>query len=254
MNQKNLGFSVVEILLVVIILGLAGTTGWLVYGRQKTEDKTNSTSAINVSQDTNPKKNTEQSVPYSFKELGVTMDILPGWKVNTNHTKQEGVNFYEWTVEKAEANTKILLSSDGFRGGFEGCQGTGDSLTPVTIKDTSPTQNPNFMYMSWSYTYSSDTTDLIRIVPTNETAFRATNDNSSTAIPNKDVKSGNYFMCISLPQAGFSLHLNNEVATGFSRVDGISVIPSNSSNTKYVPLPNNIQFLSDIKTMLTSLK
>lgn len=129
-----------------------------------------------------------------------------------------------------------------------------DPLTAATIKEVAATQNPNLMFMAWSYNYDNETNDITSIVPTSETVFRTTNNSSATAIANKDVKAGNYFFCLSEPPAGFSLKLNNEAATGFSRKDGVSALASNSSDSKYVPLPANAQSYADIRTMLTTIK
>jgi Tfp pilus assembly protein PilE len=256
-NQK--GFSVVEILIVIVVTGLIGTVGWLVYDRQnsKTDNQNTDTQTSQheeKKQEETPREETKKSTTYSFKELGISMDILEGWDVKTNHTKEEGVNFYNWTVEKAGADGKISLSSSGFRGGFHGCAEMNDPLTAATVKEVAATQNSNLMFMSWSYSYDNETNNRTSIVPTTETVFSTTNNSSATAIANKDVKAGNYFFCLSEPQAGFSLKLNNEAATGFSRKDSISALASNSSDSKYIPLPANAQSYADIKAMLTTVK
>ena len=253
-NQK--GFSIVEILVIMVVVGFLGAVGWLVYERQK--NKTSSqqpvtTQASEQKQET-PKEETKKSAPYSFKELGISMEVLNGWEVKTSHTKKEGVNFYDWTVEKAGADGKISLSSSDFMGGFYGCADMGDALTAATVKEAASTQNPNLMFISWSYNYYNETNNRTGIVPANETVFRTTNNKSTTAIPNKDVKAGNYFFCLSEPQAGFSLKLNNESATGFSRKDSISALASNSSSTKYITLPANAQSYANIKSMLVTIK
>lgn len=212
-NQK--GFSVVEILIVIVVTGLIGTVGWLVYDRQnsKTDNQNTDTQTSQheeKKQEETPREETKKSTTYSFKELGISMDILEGWDVKTNHTKEEGVNFYNWTVEKAGADGKISLSSSGFRGGFHGCAEMNDPLTAATVKEVAATQNSNLMFMSWSYSYDNETNNRTSIVPTTETVFSTTNNSSATAIANKDVKAGNYFFCLSEPQAGFSLKLNDE--------------------------------------------
>jgi prepilin-type N-terminal cleavage/methylation domain-containing protein len=251
-NQK--GFSVVEILTVVVIVGLIGTVGWLVYDRRKdkTDNQQTNTQTSEQKQET-LKEELKNSNPYNFKELGISMDILNGWEVKSNPTLSEGANFYSWTVQKTGADGKIELSSTGFRGGFEGCEGNG-SLTAATVKEVAPTQNANLMFMSWSYSYDNETNNRTGIVPMSETVFRATNNGSATAVANKDVKAGSYFFCISEPEAGFSLKLNNEAATGFSRMDRITALSSSSSGTKYLPLPANAHSYADIKTMLTTIK
>jgi prepilin-type N-terminal cleavage/methylation domain-containing protein len=71
-NQK--GFSVVEILIVIVVVGVLGAVGWLVYDRQKskTDSKDMSTQNMNAKSET-PKKETEMA-----KEL------YGGWKTYTS--------------------------------------------------------------------------------------------------------------------------------------------------------------------------
>ena len=253
-NQK--GFSVIEILLVIIIVGLVGAVGWQVYDRQNNNSGTTSkdTNTQVSQQEESVEESKQGSTTYSFKELGISMDILDGWEVKTNHTQVEGINIYDWTVEKAGADGKIILRSSGFRGGFYGCAEAGDQLTAATVKEVAPTQNENLMFMSWSYDYDNETNNSTGIVLTTEAVFRTTNNSSAPAIMNKNVKAGSYFFCLSEPQAGFFLRLNDEAATGFSRKDNISAFASNSSNSNYVPLTADAESYQEIKTMLTTIK
>jgi prepilin-type N-terminal cleavage/methylation domain-containing protein len=84
-NQK--GFSVVEILIVIVVAGLIGTVGWLVYDRQK--NKTDDKSVAQTTQqeqkqetptDTQP-KNAEAVSKKSFSAYGVKLLVeeLDGW-------------------------------------------------------------------------------------------------------------------------------------------------------------------------------
>lgn len=249
-NQK--GFSVVEILVTVVIIGLIGTVGWLVYDRQKDDNQATNTQTSEQKQE-KPKEKLKDSKLYDFKELGISMEILNDWEVKSKPTQSEGANFYSWTVQKSGADGKIELSSRGFRGGFESCEGPG-SLTAATVIEVAQTQNANLMLMSWLYSYDNETNHRTSIVPTTEAVFRTTNNGSSAAILNKDVKAGSYFFCTSEPQAGFSLKLNNEATPGFSRKDIITALSSSSTDTNYLPLPVNAQSYADIKKMLTTIK
>jgi hypothetical protein len=243
MIKNGDGFSIVELFIVVVIVGLIGALGWVVYERQSASN----TAAM-------PHTATaKQANPYTFKELGVSMDILDGWNVTSSPTQREGANFYSWSIQKAGADAKIGLGSFGFHGGFEPCVGPG-SLTPVIVKDIAPTQNANFMFLYWSYDYNNETNSRIDIVPTGETDFRTSNDGSVAAIKNQDIKAGNYFWCLSEPAPGFSLKLNNEPAASFSRHDSIGAAAATSSDDKYVPLPVDVQSYMDIKAMLTTIK
>jgi hypothetical protein len=248
------GFSVVEVLLVLILIAMVGGVGYYIY---QTKSKTNtpqtsSTETKQVKQET-PKAEVKKSTPYTFKELGISMDILTGWEVKDATTKDEGMNVYNWTVQKAGADGKISLSSSAFQGGFHGCEA--DELTAVTVNEVAPTKNSNLVFLSWSYIYGSETVHHVGIAGSDETIFKAANSSSATALKNKDIKSGKYFFCMSEPYPGFSLELNKEAAVpSYSRKDGIAALSSNSTVEKYIPLAPTATSYADIKTMLTSIK
>ncbi len=78
-NQK--GFSVVEILIVIVIVGLLGTVGWLVYDRQqsKTSDSQTTTQPTEQKQETSqeetpPTDNDTQSY-MEIREWGVKLPL-----------------------------------------------------------------------------------------------------------------------------------------------------------------------------------
>lgn len=76
-NQK--GFSVVELLIVIVIIGLVGTVGWLVYDRQKSksDDKVTTTQASQQDQkeETPKKEEVKQPTYFEIKELGVKFEL-----------------------------------------------------------------------------------------------------------------------------------------------------------------------------------
>lgn len=248
MKQNQKGFSVVEILIVIVVVGLIGTVGWLVYDRQnstKKADTTPTTSTTSTTKKETLKTETKQTTAYYFKELGISMDIAQGWEVKANPTKEEGVNFYSWTVSKSGGDGKIVLSSTGFRGGFEECM-----LTPASIKEVKATNNPKLLFMSWSYVYDNKTTYSVRIVTADEAVFKTANNETATSIKNSATKAGNYYLCLGYPTPGFSLGLNSEAAPGFSRKDSISALES--SGNKF--MSPTAQSYADVKAMLTSVK
>lgn len=254
MKAHQKGFSVVESLIIIVIVGLLAAAGWFVYDQQKNKTD-NAQTNTQTSETEEASEEAKNATRYTFKELGISMGILDGWEVATNHTQSEGVNFYSWIVQKPGADGKIELSSDGFRGGFESCA-MGSSLTPATIKDVAPTQNAKLMFMAWSYRSDSlnETANRAAIVLTSQAAFRATNDVHATAIANKDVRPGTYYFCDGERWPGYTLELNDEEAPTFARVDSIQALTLDSTDTNYRPLSTEAQSYAEIKTMLTSIK
>lgn len=260
---RNAGFGAVELLLFLVIASSIGGLGYYVFTNVKSSTPaspySNSSQGVTKTakpSEKKPKESTassKKSTSYSFDQLGISMDLQEGWEVTTGHTKNEGVNFYEWTVQKTGADGKIEFTSHGFRGGFEGCSEDA-SLSPVTIKEVAATQNSNLMFMSWSYKNANEVNDRVGIVRTDGSVFRTKNNNSTPALKNKDVAAGNYFFCLSEPSPDFFLKLNSEPAPGYSRNDRVAVYSASSTDNKYLPLLSTAKSYSDIKSMLASIK
>ncbi|MBX4201449.1 hypothetical protein KW803_00935 [Candidatus Saccharibacteria bacterium] len=253
-NQK--GFGAVEGLLILVIVGIIGFVGWYVWNAKNDADNkldaANNTSQLTSVNKATSKQSTTESTPYNFTQLGISMDVLSGWEVKTSHTTSEGSNFYSWTVQKNGADGKIVLTSTGFRGGFEEC-----GLTKATIKEVSPTQNNDLMFMSWSYKASDGTTNNVGIVKSGNSEFSLKGGSSeglTDPIKNSDTKVGEYSFCQGYPLPGFSLDLNKEVATGSTRKDSITALSNLSTDNKYVRLSPTAQSYADIKAMLISTK
>ncbi|MEI6751380.1 MAG: prepilin-type N-terminal cleavage/methylation domain-containing protein [Candidatus Saccharibacteria bacterium] len=87
-NQK--GFSVVEILIVIVVVGLLGAVGWLVYDRQNNK-QTDSTTA--------PTAN-NQNETAAFTDCHTEVDKV-------TKTLDSGMVLYEWTTVE---HTKVVLS------------------------------------------------------------------------------------------------------------------------------------------------
>lgn len=248
------GFSAGVVLLCVVLVGLIGGTGFYVYKKANKTSPQVSQPAPNVS-NTSPATAEDQEVPtdITFQEkLGISMDILPGWEVVGTTKQFEGATFYNWTVQKPEADGKILLSSTGFQGGFGGCPEAG-SVIAVNVKEIMPTKNSNFMFMSWSYDYEG-LRNYSAIVRSDGQHFTNTDRGVPEYIQNINLKPGNYFMCLSQPSPGFFLELNDEPATPFTRRDGISAVLVDQTEPGFVGLPTTAKSYADIKTMLTSVK
>lgn len=115
-NQK--GFSVVEILIVIVVVGLFGAVGWLVYDRQKSKadnkDTTTQTSQQEQKQET-PKEETKTADPYegwksgTFKYTKLSYKLPPNWQDISDNTKfQDGD--YKYEEVKLKASDGFVLS------------------------------------------------------------------------------------------------------------------------------------------------
>jgi prepilin-type N-terminal cleavage/methylation domain-containing protein len=75
-NQK--GFSVVEILIVIVVVGLLGAVGWLVYDRQKSSNKEQASSTTQTEQIKKEPEAPKSSV-YKNDELGLSLSYPTEW-------------------------------------------------------------------------------------------------------------------------------------------------------------------------------
>ena len=113
-NQK--GFSVVEILVVVVVVGLLGAVGWLVYDRQKSNTDSKNTAAQTSEQTKSVADDTEQQTFFEIKELGVKFELsdnLAGLYYtmgNDNKTAYFSLNEFKGTDCAADKTAQVALT------------------------------------------------------------------------------------------------------------------------------------------------
>lgn len=118
-NQK--GFSVVEILVVIVVVGLLGAVGWLVYDRQrdktepvvtKTETVVTKTETQKNSTDNAPTKDTSVSEDsyLTIKEWGVRFKLNADAKGSYYKLRQEGQYVY---ADVFNSNFDALKNKNG---------------------------------------------------------------------------------------------------------------------------------------------
>jgi prepilin-type N-terminal cleavage/methylation domain-containing protein len=108
-NQK--GFSVVEVLLVVAVVGLLGGVGWLVYDRQQSKNDTTQSTASQTSQ-------TDKQQTTNGQE---TTNAYEGMTAYSNSTY--GITFYhpkDWKTEEVPIDTPAGLTPTEFAVNIKG--------------------------------------------------------------------------------------------------------------------------------------
>lgn len=125
-NQK--GFGVVEILIVIVVVGILGTVGWLMYGRQKSktdEKQADSQSSQQEKQET-PKEEAKVTDPYNgwksgtFKYTNLSYKLPPNWQDVSDNTKfQDGDYKYEEIKLKASDGFTLSMSVNNLPRGYE---------------------------------------------------------------------------------------------------------------------------------------
>lgn len=100
-NQK--GFSVVEILIVIVVVGLLGAVGWLVYDRQKSPKQSETTQQSSSTQEnlrpTNDKKEDQKLINagwkvYTSEKLKISFEYPDGWTVKEEDQISQGSRIY----------------------------------------------------------------------------------------------------------------------------------------------------------------
>jgi len=246
-NSKNeQGFGAVVLVMILAIVVVIGLVGWYVRSERDTGVNTTSTSTAN--------EETESNDLYDFKELGISMKLLPGWKVKSLPSVEEGSNFYSWNIEKTGVGDSISLLSVGSRSEVEVC-----NPKLVKIVDVASSQNNSLTFIYWTAVTqnegpaSAKFEDLINIIKSDVAYFGTSYSNNALIgkIKSRELSYGNYYHCDDWSQPGFTLSLNKEVTPGFTRKDMISANINRADNSDEL---TNTQSYKDIKTMLTSIK
>lgn len=86
-NSKQAGFSIVEMLLIVLIVGMVGFTGWYVWNSKQIADKTNS-QAVSDSQASNT-SSSQGWKTYSAKLGKFTIKYPSDWKLTDNRSNDD---------------------------------------------------------------------------------------------------------------------------------------------------------------------
>ena len=248
MNKNQKGFSIFEILVLLLLASLVGFVGWYVMNNNKKATESDSSQS---QQNTEEQTDTTlpNSTPYTFDKLGLTMDILDGWKVAFKESSEYDEPAYDWTVGKEGEDYHIRFSSSAFVGGFPSCEDDSE-LTRVFVRDTAGTKNDKFMLLAWSYYYSDETTNRVSIVPVDEENFTNDNDLTAPKVKNSKLTNGNYYFCISDTYPGMDLGLV-ESSDDYSRHDSINVLDSKGSSSTF---STDAASYTDIKSMLTTLR
>jgi hypothetical protein len=244
MKKTQQGFSAVEVLLVLVFLGLIGGVGWYVWQVRNTK----SVASSQADKATKVPTKTKETNRYNFTELGISMDILPGWTVKRQATGVSDSTFVTWEVSKSGAEAQIQLASTGFSGGFSGCQ-TSDQFEAASIEEIMPTRRPDLLYMRWNS--ETDRTEII-IIKSDQEAFYKKQDFSASVV-NHDLTAGSYYFCAAEPAPGFTLGLNKDQPKDTARRDFVYVRLQDGSGTNVASLSSNSPVLADIKAMLLSI-
>lgn len=249
MNKNQKGFSAVEFLLAIVVVGMIAAAGWYVMNRNKTTgDQTN----ISKQQNENQAETevTPNSTPYKFEKLGLTMDILDGWKVTFKQTEEFDEPGYHWTVGKEGVEYFIVLSSvaPGPRGYYD-CEESA-AFTRAFLRDTATTKNNKLVFLAWSYNSDGGTVNNVGIALADQAMFTHDDDPTAPTVKNSDLHAGNYFICLESGLPG-DLHLVDEMPANGLRHDYIGV---SDSKGQFNTFSTDAESYTDIKTMLTSLR
>lgn len=125
-NNQN-GFSAVELIVVLVVVGLLGTVGWLVWDRQNTKHTTTKVSTSTVGKSVPTKSENTAAAPVTSKKNYVTIS-----EFNVKFSVPESLGNVKYVIEPA-ASGYVRLSSDK----NIGCDGA-ESLGTL-FRDTSST-------------------------------------------------------------------------------------------------------------------
>ena len=163
MKRNEKGFSVVEIIIVIVVVGQLGAVGWLVYDRQKTKTD-NKDTTIQTSQQEDKKeeiKDTEKVEQFIASSFSLDTNILPkGWTATNNTadvvTLTSDGCFIEATKEndatlsssKQEAGTQALLTAND-KTGTKGYVVTDKGTSTLTVHASTSSEKVTSYEFLW---------------------------------------------------------------------------------------------------------
>jgi hypothetical protein len=130
MKKYNEGFSVVEVLILITVIGLLGFAGWSVYKNQNNTDsvteETNSQANQQEIAQEKPDDKIESSDPYegwksgSFKYTDLTYKVPPDWEDISDNSKFQDVgSTYEEVKLRASDGFVLTMSVNDLPRGYE---------------------------------------------------------------------------------------------------------------------------------------
>lgn len=116
MKTNQRGFGVIEILVIVLIIGLMATIGWLVYDRQNNASKTSDNSNQSTSQKKSPDDEKQPELTTTtLKTFSISYDS--SWKVtqqiSENGPCSDGLMYEKLELEKGQKDISIVVNECG---------------------------------------------------------------------------------------------------------------------------------------------
>jgi len=114
--KNSLGFSAVEVLLILIVIGILGFTGWFVYHSQKVVNTDHASTKTN----SQPVSTIKLNKTYLDQTGNFTVKYPSSWKAQTSNSTQGGADYpITSTTLTSPVGTILNLKSDwgGFGGG-----------------------------------------------------------------------------------------------------------------------------------------
>lgn len=130
MKKIQNGFTIVEVLLVVVVVGLLGTIGWLVYDKMNNEKATKA----DTSQETKKEDSKQVAKELDFKTVdGIKYTLPSGWRsVKAPFEPYEADGHFLLSPDYSEAGLGVLSIKAGGYIHFKDLEWTGiDSSTNV---------------------------------------------------------------------------------------------------------------------------
>ncbi|MBP7807267.1 prepilin-type N-terminal cleavage/methylation domain-containing protein [Candidatus Saccharibacteria bacterium] len=156
MKTNQNGFSVVEVIVVLVVVVLLGTVGWLVYDRQQSKNDntavtTQTTQPATTNSDSETNKAEDKTATYTHSELKYSFDHPKEWTIE-KVAKPEGFTGVYSKVHIKSANYKEK-TDDAYGGVTKG------AIVTVTAQ-TAQGKTPIADYVSGKVLYTSEEKSL----------------------------------------------------------------------------------------------
>jgi hypothetical protein len=192
---------------------------------------------------------------FIFKELGISLDVVPGWNVErqtVGSPKSNQITEYIWIIQKKDGDGKLVLDSIQYASNVASACLPAD-MSPAEVTSVSETENPALKYVTYRANINNKDIHAPLIVRSDEKSFYKSESNPDAVTI---VSPGNYYVCtkgFALPGSNLRLGDFPKPFTGEWR-QSISALQQSSNSTNWLPLPADSPLLPDISTMLKSIK
>lgn len=112
MSKKQTGFTIYEVVIVLVVLALIGLSAWMIISRNNSSKVKTQASSEQTTKSTDPNKTTISSVT-KYSNSRFTANLPIGWKLDSSEGDLSGPDNEYYTFKNADQSVKVNLVKYG---------------------------------------------------------------------------------------------------------------------------------------------